>query len=222
MARMALADGNVNTYVFDVPRFTLLTMVWPRKSKPSSMRTTRVFGDLATLTTELVELAGEEVRRETPEPVDLADGVESAITRVRMRAPTGCFENPRSTGHRRRPAGRAGTHGRQRARQRRQLEPAGRRRTRPAGVRRRRTCRLRIIDDGPGIDGADRPQVFDRFYRATAARFMPGSGLGLAVVTQTATQHVSAAEATPNTRQGTVIALQLPTVSPSPERLSTG
>ena len=39
-------------------------------------------------------------------------------------------------------------------------------------------CRLTVTDTGPGIDEADRPHVFDRFYRATAARAMPGSGLG--------------------------------------------
>ncbi|WP_414635457.1 ATP-binding protein, partial [Actinophytocola sp.] len=50
-------------------------------------------------------------------------------------------------------------------------------------------CRLTIADTGPGIDHADLPHVFDRFYRAPAARAMPGSGLGLAVVAQTAVQH---------------------------------
>src|SRR5262249_61444364 len=38
-----------------------------------------------------------------------------------------------------------------------------------------------VRDAGPGIDEADLPFVFERFYRAPAARGMPGSGLRLAV-----------------------------------------
>ena len=37
-------------------------------------------------------------------------------------------------------------------------------------------------DRGPGIPDADKPHVFERFYRAAAPRGMPGSGLGLAIV----------------------------------------
>jgi len=43
-----------------------------------------------------------------------------------------------------------------------------------------------VRDHGPGIDDADLPYVFDRFYRASSARGMPGSGLGLAIVRQVA------------------------------------
>jgi two-component system, OmpR family, sensor histidine kinase MprB len=46
-----------------------------------------------------------------------------------------------------------------------------------------------VRDHGPGIDEADRPYVFDRFYRSTSARGMPGSGLGLAIVKQVAEAH---------------------------------
>jgi two-component system sensor histidine kinase MprB len=48
---------------------------------------------------------------------------------------------------------------------------------------------LTVRDHGPGIDDADRPYVFDRFYRSTTARGMPGSGLGLAIVRQVAEAH---------------------------------
>ena len=46
-----------------------------------------------------------------------------------------------------------------------------------------------VRDHGPGIDEADLPYVFDRFYRARSARGMPGSGLGLAIVRQVAESH---------------------------------
>jgi two-component system sensor histidine kinase MprB len=46
-----------------------------------------------------------------------------------------------------------------------------------------------VRDHGPGIDEADLPFVFDRFYRASSARGMPGSGLGLAIVRQVAESH---------------------------------
>ena len=46
-----------------------------------------------------------------------------------------------------------------------------------------------VRDHGPGIDEADRPYVFDRFYRSAAARGTPGSGLGLAIVRQVAEAH---------------------------------
>ena len=46
-----------------------------------------------------------------------------------------------------------------------------------------------VRDHGPGIDDADRDQVFDRFYRSAAARSMPGSGLGLSIVKQVVEAH---------------------------------
>jgi two-component system sensor histidine kinase MprB len=48
---------------------------------------------------------------------------------------------------------------------------------------------LVVRDHGPGIADEDLPFVFDRFYRARAARGQPGSGLGLAIVRQVAESH---------------------------------
>ncbi|WP_245769234.1 sensor histidine kinase [Streptomyces indicus] len=48
---------------------------------------------------------------------------------------------------------------------------------------------LTVRDHGPGIDPADLPHVFDRFYRAESARALPGSGLGLAMARQIARAH---------------------------------
>ncbi len=46
-----------------------------------------------------------------------------------------------------------------------------------------------VRDHGPGIDASDLPYIFDRFYRAAAARSTPGSGLGLAIVKRVADEH---------------------------------
>lgn len=40
---------------------------------------------------------------------------------------------------------------------------------------------LQVGDSGPGIDPADLPHIFDRFYRADRARTGDGSGLGLSI-----------------------------------------
>ncbi|OEJ31592.1 HAMP domain-containing sensor histidine kinase [Streptomyces subrutilus] len=48
---------------------------------------------------------------------------------------------------------------------------------------------LTVRDHGPGISAEDLPYVFDRFYRADAARALPGSGLGLAMARQIARAH---------------------------------
>jgi two-component system sensor histidine kinase MprB len=52
-----------------------------------------------------------------------------------------------------------------------------------------RSGQVIVRDHGPGIDEDDLPYVFDRFYRAPAARKQPGSGLGLAIVKQVAEAH---------------------------------
>jgi two-component system sensor histidine kinase MprB len=46
-----------------------------------------------------------------------------------------------------------------------------------------------VRDHGPGVPAADRPFIFDRFYRSESARGQPGSGLGLAIVRQIAESH---------------------------------
>jgi len=45
---------------------------------------------------------------------------------------------------------------------------------------------VEVRDHGPGIAKSDLPLVFNRFYRASSARGMPGAGLGLAIVKQIA------------------------------------
>ncbi|QCX80561.1 Signal transduction histidine-protein kinase/phosphatase MprB [Streptomyces sp. YIM 121038] len=51
------------------------------------------------------------------------------------------------------------------------------------------TGRVEVHDRGPGIAATDLARVFDRFYRAPAARSLPGSGLGLSIVRDVAVSH---------------------------------
>jgi two-component system, OmpR family, sensor histidine kinase MprB len=69
---------------------------------------------------------------------------------------------------------------------------------------------LEVADTGPGIPEADRPHVFDRFYRADTSRTMPGSGLGLAIVRQVALRHGGAVWAGRAPEGGALLALRLP------------
>jgi len=50
-------------------------------------------------------------------------------------------------------------------------------------------ARLSVTDDGPGVPGAQRERLFDRFHRLEASRSTPGSGLGLALVAAVAKLH---------------------------------
>jgi len=67
---------------------------------------------------------------------------------------------------------------------------------------------LTVRDRGPGIEEADLPHVFDRFYRAAAARALPGSGLGLAVVKQTVDDHGGSASVENAPGGGLTVALR--------------
>ena len=49
--------------------------------------------------------------------------------------------------------------------------------------------RLTVEDQGSGIDAADVPHLFERFYRGRAADGTPGSGLGLAIARNLARLH---------------------------------
>lgn len=48
---------------------------------------------------------------------------------------------------------------------------------------------ITVTDEGTGIDSHDLPHVFERFYRSGAARSQPGSGLGLSIVKQIVDDH---------------------------------
>jgi two-component system sensor histidine kinase MprB len=67
-----------------------------------------------------------------------------------------------------------------------------------------------VRDHGPGIDEADLPLVFERFYRSPAARGTAGSGLGLAIVRHVLDAHGGAAEAANAQGGGAVFTLRFP------------
>jgi two-component system sensor histidine kinase MprB len=169
--------------------------------------------ELATLTTELVELAREETTREEPEPVELGDVVTAAINRVRIRAPGLTFRSNLS------PVTVTGRPSELERMVVNVLDNAAK--WSPPGGEVTTTLTgdgtLTVSDTGPGISEDDLPFVFDRFYRATAARSMPGSGLGLAIVAQTAAQHGGTVAAGPNEPDGTTVTIKLPV---DPEEIS--
>ncbi|WP_338118190.1 HAMP domain-containing sensor histidine kinase [Streptomyces coryli] len=65
--------------------------------------------------------------------------------------------------------------------------------------------RVEVSDRGPGIAAGDLTRVFDRFYRAPAARSLPGSGLGLSIVQDAAAGHGGQPFARPREGGGAVI-----------------
>ncbi|QHA04881.1 HAMP domain-containing protein [Streptomyces broussonetiae] len=69
---------------------------------------------------------------------------------------------------------------------------------------------ITVRDHGPGIDPADLPHVFDRFYRSRTARALPGSGLGLAMARQIAHTHGAELTAHQAPGGGALFRLRLP------------
>ena len=77
---------------------------------------------------------------------------------------------------------------------------------------------LTVRDHGPGIPLGDLPRVFDRFYRATTARAVPGSGLGLSIVRQVAAGYGGTVQAESAAGGGTLLRFRLPTPEPEARR----
>jgi two-component system sensor histidine kinase MprB len=76
--------------------------------------------------------------------------------------------------------------------------------------------RVEVLDRGPGIAQDDLARVFDRFYRADAARSQPGSGLGLAIVRDMAESHGGRVFAGNREGGGAVVGFELPALPPPP------
>ncbi|MDQ3782951.1 MAG: HAMP domain-containing histidine kinase [Actinomycetota bacterium] len=67
-----------------------------------------------------------------------------------------------------------------------------------------------VSDAGRGIGDADKPRVFDRFYRSTEARTTPGSGLGLAIVANVAEGHGGSVFVEDSPEGGATVGFRLP------------
>lgn len=148
--------------------------------------------ELTTLTTELVELAGENADPEPFEPLDLAALVDGAVERARIRWPAVVFTVEAA------PARRAGQPAALERALLNLLDNAAKWSPPQCTVHTRlrvheadgeQVAEITVTDEGPGISESDRPKIFERFYRSTSARSMPGSGLGLAIVKQAVAAH---------------------------------
>lgn len=75
---------------------------------------------------------------------------------------------------------------------------------------------IQIHDDGPGIDPADRPHIFEAFYqgRRTTNSSLQGSGLGLAIVQHYVHAHQGNITIL-DCEQGTTFQVSLPVAGPS-------
>ena len=164
--------------------------------------------ELSALVGDLVELARDEPTTRVVAEVDLADVVERAVTRVRRRAQDVSFDvdlDPwRVVGD---------SNGLERA-VTNLLDNAAKWSPPEGTVFVRLTDGVLTVDDqGTGVAEADRPHVFERFYRAEESRAMPGSGLGLAIVRQVIDRHGGQLQVTEAPGGGARFALWLPGVA---------
>lgn len=77
---------------------------------------------------------------------------------------------------------------------------------------------IEVIDSGLGIDQADQPYIFDRYYRGKSAHDSgaAGTGLGLAIVKKIAELHGGTVEVESIPGQGSTFRIYLPF---SPEKI---
>ncbi|HEX3812076.1 MAG TPA: HAMP domain-containing sensor histidine kinase [Mycobacteriales bacterium] len=140
--------------------------------------------ELSALVGDLVELARTDQAPSAIEPIDLSAVLDHALQRVRRRAPGITFDVASS------PWNLTGdTNSLERAVT--NLLDNAAKWSPPGGTVSvwLHDGILQVADQGPGIAEEDMPHVFERFYRATDARGLPGSGLGLSIVRQAAERH---------------------------------
>jgi two-component system sensor histidine kinase MprB len=141
--------------------------------------------ELSTLVGDLVELARDEApSAHVVESFDLAEVVDRAVSRVRLRAPRAEFDVATL------PWWVVGETGAVERAVTNLLDNAAKWGPAEGTITVRLANGVLTVDDqGPGIDPDDLPHVFERFYRSKESRSMPGSGLGLAIVHQIVERH---------------------------------
>lgn len=167
--------------------------------------------ELSTLINDLVELARDDPAAAVVEQVDLAEVVERSARRVRLRAPSITLQTalmPWIVEGESSALERAVTN----------LIDNASKWSPPEGHVEIRLSNgvLTVADHGPGIAPKDLPHVFDRFYRSTESRSMPGSGLGLSIVRQVAERHGGTVKAATGPDGGALLTLRLPGHPPAP------
>jgi heavy metal sensor kinase len=78
-----------------------------------------------------------------------------------------------------------------------------------------RIAALHVSDNGAGIDAADVPLIFDRFFRTNRARNkdeMHGAGLGLSICKSVVESHHGTIRCESNLGRGTTITVELPAI----------
>lgn len=80
---------------------------------------------------------------------------------------------------------------------------------------------IKIQDSGQGIDQADLPHIFDRFYRADKARTREtgGTGLGLAITREIIARHHGTVEVESTVGKGSTFVVQLPLAQSKQEKI---
>src|SRR5260370_35354408 len=69
---------------------------------------------------------------------------------------------------------------------------------------------ITIADTGIGIDQADLPRLFERFYRAKNAYYQPGMGLGLSIARGIIDEHSGTMSVERRPGQGSRFIISLP------------
>lgn len=69
---------------------------------------------------------------------------------------------------------------------------------------------ISVRDTGAGIDPADLPHIFERFYKADQARSGGGTGLGLAIARHLVERHGGRITANSTPGAGTTLTISLP------------
>jgi signal transduction histidine kinase len=77
-----------------------------------------------------------------------------------------------------------------------------------------RSALLAVTDDGAGMTEMEAARAFDRFWRASEARTVPGFGLGLPLVQQIAAAHHGKATISSSPGLGTTVTVMLPEWQP--------